>query len=303
MNSIPKEHPGKVLHHANGARVVECAACGFAHLDPKPESKTLASFYEDTFYDEANPDYLAKTEREIAYWNRVVFAAKEKNLRNFLGASGWILDIGCCGGFLLRYFADHGWEVLGLEPGRSAYAWACKKSRIPAVQDFFERVPEEELGTFDAVHLAFVMEHVSEPKAFIAKIHRVLKPGGVVCIEVPNDFNALQGVVTSVLAKEAYWVCAPDHINYFSFESMEKLLINGGFTILRRDATFPLELFLLMGDDYVGNENIGLACHERRMRMEERLHDGGAADLLKNLYADLAQRGLGREMILYARKN
>jgi hypothetical protein len=83
---------------------------------------------------------------------------------------------------------------------------------------------------------------------------------------------------------------------------MEKLLINAGFKILRRHATFPLELFLLMGDDYVGNENIGLACHERRMRMEERLRDGGAADLLENFYADLAQRGFGREMILYARK-
>ncbi len=302
MNSLPEQHPGKVLHEVSGARVVECIACGFAHLDPKPETQTLQNFYEETFYDKANPDYLAKTEREITYWNRVVFAHKEKNLRTFLGAPGRILDIGCCGGFLLRFFADHEWHVLGLEPNRSAYEWACKRSRVPAIQDFFERVGEEELGYFDAVHLAFVMEHVSDPRAFIAKIRRVLNPSGVVCIEVPNDFNALQGVVTSVLSKEAYWVCVPDHINYFSFDSMEKLLINAGFEILRRDATFPLELFLLMGDDYVGNENIGLACHERRMRMEERLHDGGAAELLKNLYADLAQRGLGREMIMYARK-
>jgi hypothetical protein len=83
---------------------------------------------------------------------------------------------------------------------------------------------------------------------------------------------------------------------------MERLLMTAGFDILRRDATFPLELFLLMGEDYIGNESIGLACHERRMRMEERLHEAGAAHLLQNVYGDLAQRGIGREMILYARK-
>jgi 2-polyprenyl-3-methyl-5-hydroxy-6-metoxy-1,4-benzoquinol methylase len=302
MPLLREEHEGKVLHQNDGVRVVECANCGFAHLDPKPAAAHLESFYEGSFYDEANPDYLAKTERELWYWDRVVFAAKEKNLRGFLAGPGRILDIGCCGGFLLRYFAERGWEVLGLEPGRSAYEWAVGKSRIPVKQVFFESVAEAELGVFDAVHMAFVMEHVREPREFLLKLRRALKPGGVVCIEVPNDFNSLQGVVTSVLAKQPYWICAPDHINYFSFESMEGLLKKTGFQVLRREATFPLELFLLMGEDYVGNEEVGLACHERRMRMEKRLCEGGAGELLEAIYADLARRGLGREMVLYARR-
>jgi len=300
--STKENHSGRVLHQAVHFRVVECAACGFAHLDPKPTPADLERFYEGKFYDEANPDYLAKTEREIAYWNQVVFAARERQLRNLLGAAGRILDIGCCGGFLLRYFAEQGWDVLGLEPGRAAFEWATKKSRVPAKPIFFELAAEEELGLFDAVHLAFVMEHVREPKEFLQKIRRILKPGGVVCIEVPNDFNALQAVVTSLLSKDAYWICAPDHINYFTFDSIESLLRRSGFDTLRREATFPLELFLLMGEDYVGNESVGLACHERRMRMESQLCQGGAAELLEALYADLARRGLGREAIIYARR-
>jgi SAM-dependent methyltransferase len=302
MESAETEHPGNVLHRTEGFRVVECAACGFAHLDPKPKAAELERFYEGAFYDEANPDYLAKTEREIAYWNRVVFAAKENKLRAMLGGAGRILDIGCCGGFLLRYFADHDWKVLGLEPSRTAFEWATRRCRIPAKQNFFELIPEAELGIFDAVHMAFVMEHVRDPKWFLEKVCRITKPGGVICIEAPNDFNALQGIATSVLSKEPYWICAPDHINYFSFDSLEGLLKRCGLQILRRDATFPLELFLLMGDDYIGNESVGLACHERRMRMEERLHEGGAAELLETIYADLARRGLGRQMILYAQK-
>jgi 2-polyprenyl-3-methyl-5-hydroxy-6-metoxy-1,4-benzoquinol methylase len=303
MESAEREHPGKVLHQAEEFRVVECAACGFAHLDPKPDASAVERFYEGAFYDEANPDYLAKTEREIAYWNDVVFAAKEKNIRNMLGGVGKILDIGCCGGFLLRYFADHDWKVLGIEPSRTAYEWATGKSRIPAKQAFFELIPEMELGTFDAVHMAFVMEHVRNPKSFLEKVCRITKPGGVICIEAPNDFNPLQRIVTSALSKEPYWVCAPDHINYFSFDSLERLLTDCGLQILRREATFPLELFLLMGDDYVGNETVGLACHEKRMRMERKLCEAGAADLLETLYADLGRRGLGRQAIIYARRS
>ena len=297
-----ENHSGKVLHQAENFRVVECADCGFAHLDPKPPAADLKRFYEGTFYDEANPDYLVKTEREIGYWNRVVYGVKERNLRNLLGGVGRILDIGCCGGFFLRYFADRGWDVLGLEPGRSAYEWATQKSRVPAKQMFFELASEAELGLFDAVHLAFVMEHVRQPKEFLYKVRRLLKPGGAVCIEVPNDFNSLQAIVTAALSKEPYWICAPDHINYFTFDSLEALLENCGFRVLRRDATFPLELFLLMGEDYIGNERVGLACHERRMRMEERLYEGGAGELLETIYADLARRGLGRQAILYAQR-
>jgi SAM-dependent methyltransferase len=302
MEAHVQDHSGPVLHRTVQFRVIDCTACGFAHLDPKPAPEALARFYEEIFYDEANPDYLEKTEREAAYWNRVVFAAKEERLRSFLGGVGRILDIGCCGGFLLRYFALRGWKPLGLEPGKSAFEWATGKSRVPAIRDFFERVPEARLGVFDAVHMAFVMEHVREPNEFLAKVRRVLSPGGVLCIEVPNDFNPLQAAVTSALGKDPYWVCAPDHINYFSFDSLETLLKSAGFEILRRAATFPLELFLLMGEDYVGDESVGLSCHQRRMRMEQRLHDAGAGNLLETVYGDLAARGLGREMIIYARK-
>jgi SAM-dependent methyltransferase len=302
MGLHSEEHSGELLHGGKGFTVIDCTRCAFAHLDPRPDAETLARFYENTFFDEANPDYLAKTEREIDYWNRVVYAGKERHLRDFLGAAGRILDIGCCGGFLLRYFAAHGWEPLGLEPGKTAFEWAAAKSRVPVWRDFFERVPEARLGVFDAVHLAFVLEHVREPQEFLAKIRRVLRPGGVVCVEVPNDFNPLQAVATAALGKEPYWICAPDHINYFTFDSLEALLKRSGFEILRREATFPLELFLLMGDDYVGNDAVGLACHQRRMRMEQRLCDARADSLLGTLYTDLAARGLGREIIVYARK-
>ena len=302
MSTNAPTHAGPVLHRGDAHAVIDCAQCGFAHLDPKPTVAALEEFYRDHFFEEENPDYLAKTEREIEYWESVVYAKKEAVITSYLGKPGRILDIGCCGGFFLHYFARKGWAVQGVEPGRAAYDWATTKYKLPVVQALFESVPESDLGTFDAIHFAFVLEHVLEPIAFLEKVRRLLRPGGVVCIESPNDFNQLQKAAVQALNKHAWWVAPPDHLNYFSFDSMERVLQRTGFSVLRRQGTFPMELFLLMGDDYIGNDAVGLTSHQKRMRLEQRLQAAGFGDLADTLYTGFAQAGLGGQVILYGRR-
>ena len=158
-----------------------------------------------------------------------------------------------------------------------------------------------ELGLFDAVHLAFVLEHVRSPAEILRKAREALRPGGVICVEVPNDFNRLQQAAGLALGKPPWWVCWPDHINYFSFASLERTVEAAGFDVVGRDATFPMELFLLMGEDYVGNDPVGRACHEKRMRLELNARQGGIEDPYATLYGGFAAAGLGREAIVYGR--
>jgi len=56
-----------------------------------------------------------------------------------------------------------------------------------------------------------------------------------------------------------------------------------------------MELFLLMGENYVGNKEVGNRCHEKRMRFELNLPD----DVRRRFYLNLASFGLGRECIIY----
>jgi hypothetical protein len=65
-----------------------------------------------------------------------------------------------------------------------------------------------------------------------------------------------------------------------------------------RDATFPMEWFLLMGEDYVRDAELGASAHRRRMLLEQRLEELGQR---RELHAHLARQGLGREAIVYAR--
>lgn len=75
-----------------------------------------------------------------------------------------------------------------------------------------------------------------------------------------------------------------------------------GFHVFLKTATFPMEVFLLMGDNYVGNDALGRACHSRRRNLELNLKLGGFEAPKRALYTILAEHGIGREIVMIARK-
>ena len=94
---------------------------------------------------------------------------------------------------------------------------------------------------------------------------------------------------------EQWWVSIPHHINYFSFDSIQKLLENAGFKIIVKEADFPLEFFLLMGDNYVKDSKLGKQCHLKRTKFEETIYN---TELRKGLYKSFAENNIGRDIIM-----
>ena len=93
-----------------------------------------------------------------------------------------------------------------------------------------------------------------------------------------------------------------DHLNYFNFKSLSSLLKRLKFKIISQQSTFPLELFLLMGDDYLKSEKIGKKIHEKRMSLEKKLLSQNDKQLKRKLYEGFAEIGIGRTAIIYAQK-
>jgi len=285
---------------AGGHGVIDCVPCGFAHLWPMPTPDALAEYYAESFYETHSPaDWADKEEAEEPYW-QIEHRDRVTAFSELLGRpSGSMLDIGCGGAWLLRYAASAGWEVQGIEPSRSM--WDRAHRRAPVLLGVF---PDVDLGrrTFDVVNLKLVMEHVPDPALLLRAVHRVLNPGGVVCIEVPNDFNPLQAAVRGCYDKAAWWVAYPAHLNYFTFDSLEGLLKKTGYEPVRREATYPMEWFLLQGIDYIGRDELGRQCHQQRMTFETNLEAAGLSDLRQDFSRWLASKGIGREAIVFAIK-
>jgi SAM-dependent methyltransferase len=284
---------------AGGRRVIDCLACGFAHFWPRPSGAELAAYYGRSFYETHGPsDWADKEDGEQAYWR----IEHDDRLATFAGLldrpRARLLDVGCGGGWLLARAAARGWDVLGVEPSEAM--WRRASTRAPVVRGTFPAAEVGARGPFDAVHVKQVLEHVDDPPAFLADVRAVLAPGGYVCVEVPNDFNPLQRAAAAALEKPPWWVVYPVHLNYFGFDSLERLLRRCGFTPVLREATHPMEWFLLQGDDYVGRDDVGRACHARRMTFEQRLDAAGLGATRRSFRRWLAGEGIGREAVVYA---
>lgn len=296
-----KKHHGKIIDSYKNHQVLNCKICGFAHLYPLPSQKTLKQFYHEEFYQKTKPDYLNKTKRELDYW-RITYNDRLKIFNKYLKRKkGRILDIGCSGGFFLKFFKNEGWDVLGIEPSPTAINYA-RNQNVDIINAFLEDIPLVDLGKFDAINMSFVLEHVFDPINTCKMCYKILNKNGLLCIETPNDFSPLQQIVKKTLKKSSYWIAYPDHINYFTPQSLENILNRVGFKSILKESTFPMEVFLLMEDDYIDNDRIGRKCHKKRMNLEINLWRGKSNELKRQIYQYLAKLNIGREIIIYGQK-
>jgi SAM-dependent methyltransferase len=86
-------------------------------------------------------------------------------------------------------------------------------------------------GWADVVTLMNVLEHVSGPFELLRQLKRILKPGGLLLIDVPN--NAVVSLRGSLLHR---WpeLDLGEHINHFVPSTLDRLLIRAGFSPAKR---------------------------------------------------------------------
>ena len=294
-------HIGTTVWKSGKNSIINCKNCGFYHVNPIPTLEHLEKMYTHKFYQEMKPAYIKKDESEKNYWNITFDDKLEIIERTIKKKNKTILDIGCGPGFFLQRAKEKGWNVLGIEPSSVAAKYA-KNSGIPIIESTFESFLLTNKEKFDAIHSKFFLEHMREPKKVCKDCYDLLNPNGIVCFEVPNDFNILQKIVTDKLNKEQYWIAPQVHINYFSMKSLQNLLKKTGFIPFYAESTFPLEFFLLFGLDYINNDKIGKKIHSMRMKFDSLLHSSSNNQLKRDLYSHFAKIGIGREIIVYAKK-
>lgn len=99
-------------------------------------------------------------------------------------------------------------------------------------------------NAFRAVLLVAVLEHTREPWRLLAEARRVLKPGGIAVMVVPNDVTMSAGRL--VLGK--FPIRYPDHLTFTTPGRMRRWLSDGfrlreGFTLPFRRLPFAVNLY------------------------------------------------------------
>lgn len=200
---------------------VRCDACGHLQLAQMPEL---------SYADAASDAYEAEEEGQRAT-ARAELERIERHVRH-----GRLVDLGCWVGFLPAEANARGWDAVGVEPSQ----WAAERARSRGV----EIVEEAALapGSFAAVTLGDVIEHIPDPGATLDRVARLLAPGGVVWMATPDAGSRLARMLGP-----RWWSVIPTHVHLFTRRSMRTLLERHGFELLAMGSspkTFSIAYYL-----------------------------------------------------------
>lgn len=292
-------HSGRILYKNKKFNLIECETCNFKHLDPIPSDKELLSYYKKEYFQSAKPEYLSEDRKEIEHRNIFFDQRLDFFTKNAPGRS--LLDIGCGDGLFLERAKGRGFKVYGVEPSEQASSIARSNS-LNVFNGTLDSFIKQNEKLFDIVHLKNVLEHVNNPNLVLNECIKLLKREGILYLEVPNDFNLFQVFGSWINNESKSWICIPDHINYFNFNSLGKLLLNKKLTILRRDTTFPIYFFLCLKLNFIKNKQLGKKLHLLRVKLELFCLKNSLNGFRHLFYRFLSQIGLGRTVIYYAKK-
>ena len=295
------KHSGSIVTTSNGFDIIECSQCGFKHINPIPTEEELEHIYKHEYYSKNKPNYIDNDLQDLAWWE-MTYNHRYEIFESYIPFERrHLLDIGSGPGLFLETGNKRKWITEGIEPNEKAADHS--NGRGLAVKNLMYNLEtSKSLNKFDVVNLSLVLEHIAHPIKMIELVYNQLNDGGVICISVPNDFNPFQIVLSDHLGLKPWWVSPPHHINYFNFDSLVSLLKRCGFEVVHKESTFPIDLFLLMGDNYIDNNELGRACHNKRVKFEMAMRLSGSGHILDEFYSGLSKINIGREVVIYAIK-
>jgi SAM-dependent methyltransferase len=199
--------------------IARCRWCDLAQTVPAPSPAELDHYYPRGYHS-TTKRYRGGMDRVLS----LVHRSRIRAIERLTGGAGSVLDIGCGPGVLLNRMRTRGWTVRGTERSPSAASQARDVFHLDVrAQEVGDLIAEG--ATFDAVVLWHVAEHLHSPRATIRGIARLLKPGGILLIAVPNF-----GSPEARLGRAGWFhLDVPRHLVHLTPATLGSMLAEAGF--------------------------------------------------------------------------
>lgn len=196
-------------------RSVICSKCGLAWTDPLPIN--VQHFYENDYRVSYKGNYSPKP-KHIFRAGQVALT-RHRQIEQFIATPLNILDVGSGGGEFTYLLKSLGHHVTGIEPNKGYADYSIKEYGVNVRVGFIQEIGMP-LECFDLITIWHVLEHTEDPFAVLTKLHALLKPQGIVVIEVPNIEATCQS------PKSTFHVA---HIFHFNIATLKRLAEKVGF--------------------------------------------------------------------------
>lgn len=222
-------HDSRLLHtlrfvetnYPGDFAVRECAGCGLLFNSPRLADAQIEQMYDGTYYvfREAEQQALKRVQR---------LAAQTIGVAQRCVGARELLEVGCAKGYMLALLRAHGWMVRGVEVSPQAAAFARERFGLPVFTGTLQHWLDAADFAPAAVTLCTdVVEHVTDPPAFVAQLYRATAAGGWLIIGTPNADSEHRRVQA-----EQWLGFNPFHIFLFNRAALARLLGRAGFELV-----------------------------------------------------------------------
>lgn len=212
---------GYAFSHA-GYRIARCTDCGVMFSNPQPTDEQLTEIYDAEYFIGGSSEEGRNRTREMKRATARLYLDEIKRYSD--ASSGRLLEVGCGDGDFLVEAEAAGFQVTGVELASAACEQA--RSRLKGgevICGLLEKAGLAE-GQFDLCVLSDVIEHVRDPLAFLAYIHRLLRPNGVIFIATPSLASW-----SAKLLRQNWMEFKPEHLTYFDPKTLQTALFRTGY--------------------------------------------------------------------------
>lgn len=202
------------------ADVYKCRECGLVFLDQQ-SYKFPVDFYEKDYHQ----TYITHVEPDAfnpeAYYEKMKKANKQwaDKFSGMLTGQEAVLDVGCSTGHFIDLVKDKTREIYGHELNRKEIEFCRNALKLDVSDQPLET--RFKPGSFDYITLIYVLEHIAEPKDFLASLVKLLKPTGKFVILVPNVRDALVNFY-DIPEFISFYYCI-EHLFYYSPQTISLL--------------------------------------------------------------------------------
>lgn len=206
--------------------IAECSNCTARFTQDVPVAAAIGPYYK-------SENYISHTDTNKGLVNRLYQSVRKRTLKQKRKlvekttglTKGSLLDIGSGTGAFAGEMKRGGWAVTGLEPDADARSVAKQTYQVELedTSRFYQLPP----GSFDAITLWHVLEHVHDLPGYMKQMKDLLKEKGKIFIAVPNYTSKDAGIYKE---NWAAWD-VPRHLYHFSPQSMKTLVEKHGMKI------------------------------------------------------------------------
>ena len=206
-------------------RIVRCRECDLVFVNPTFDQGHYQQVYASQAYQDIVRDLgINSHDYRVKRFGAERVRIMGEHLRMSSGRAPRYLDVGCSTGFVVEAAQANGWRATGIDLNPSAIEFGRSRGldlRTVALED-----AGLVAGTFDAVSLFDVLEHLLDPGRTLRACVDLLAPDGILFLYVPNFDSASR----LLMGANAHFIWPTHHLNYYTPTTIRDLMLRHSLT-------------------------------------------------------------------------